>query len=326
MKPTDSSTPRALPRHHLGRTGIPVTALGLGGAALNDCYGRSTDDEQAAATVRRALELGIRYFDTSPGYGESERRMGLGLAGWPRHDYFLATKTGTGTRPKDYSAEGTLRSVEQSLRRLGTGYLDLLLIHDPDDFEPAFAPGGAPGGALEALMRLKDEGVIRAIGLGVRSHAFHRRAIRDGRFDVLLTYLDYTLLDQSALTLIDEAHEAGVAIVLGSPLATGYLTDRPVREVAAERGASPENELVRAAEKLERWAEARGESRLRLALQFCLQEPRVSVTLAAARTPDEIEANVAAALSPVGAETWQALAGAGFPAGTVRLDRAGLRG
>jgi aryl-alcohol dehydrogenase-like predicted oxidoreductase len=311
-----TKTPTSLPRRLFGRAGRQVTALGLGCAALNDCYGRETNNSWAVATVHRALELGIRYFDTSAGYGESERRLGLGLSGFPREEYFLATKSGTGSRPKDYSAEGTFRSVERSLRLLGTDYLDLLLVHDPDDLEPALAPGGA----VEAMQRLREEGVIRAIGLGVRSLDFHFQALRDGRFDALLTYLDYTLLSQEALPLIRAAHAAGVAVVLGSPLATGYLSGRPVLEIARERGHSEEDPLVARALELEAWAEERGESRLRLALQFCLQEPGVSVVVAAARTPDEVEANVAAVLSPVGDKTWRALADSGWDAGRLQLQ------
>lgn len=311
-----------LPRRRFGRNGREVTALGLGCASLNDCYGRATHDEWAVATVRRALELGIRYFDTSAGYGESERRLGLGLQGWPRHEYFLATKTGTRNGAKDYTADGTFRSVEESLRLLNTEYLDLLLIHDPDDFDPAFQPGGA----LEALQRLQSEGVIRAIGLGVRSHEHHRRAIRDGRFHALLTYLDYTLLGQSALPLIDEAYEAGVVVALGSPLATGFLSGRPVAEVARDRRLPSDDPLVLAALAMGEWTAHADEDPLRLALNFCLQEPRVSVTIAAARTPEEVEMNVAAALAPVASETWARLAAAGFAAGQVRLERNGLPG
>lgn len=307
-----------LPRRRLGRLGIEVSALGMGGAALNDLYGRPTNDEWAAATIRRALELGVNYFDTSPLYGESERRMGLGLEGWPRDRYFLATKTGTGVQPKNYTADWTFRSVEESLRRLRTDYLDLVLIHDPDDFEPSFQPGGA----LEALEKLKAEGVIRAIGLGVREHEHHRRAIRDGRFDVILTYLDYTLLSHTALSLIDEAYAAGVAVVLGSVLAMGFLSGRPVDEVLAERDFSWANAQVDAARRVHAWAAEHDESLLRLALQFCLQEPHVSVTLAACRTPEEVEQNVAAALNPVVPATWQAMATAGFEVGRLRLDRA----
>lgn len=305
-----------MPRRKLGRLGVEVSALGMGGAALNDLYGRATNDGWAAATIRRALELGINYFDTSPLYGESERRMGLGLEGWPREQYFLATKTGTGVEPKNYTADWTFRSVEESLRRLKTDYLDLVLIHDPDDFEPSFQPGGA----LEALEKLKGERVIRAIGLGVREHEFHRRAIRDGRFDVILTYLDYTLLSQTALPLLQEAHAAGVAVVLGSVLAMGFLSGRPVDEVRAERGFSWANEQVDLARRAQEWSEAHGESLLRLALQFCLQEPSASVTLAACRTPEEVEQNVAAASDPVLESTWRALADAGLEAGRLRLQ------
>jgi aryl-alcohol dehydrogenase-like predicted oxidoreductase len=307
-----------LPRRRLGRLNVEVPALGFGGAALNNLYGRATDDEQAAATVRRALQLGVRYFDTSPLYGESERRMGLGLAGFPREQLFLASKTGTHARPHDYSADGTRRCVEQSLRRLGTDYLDLCLIHDPDDFDPAFAPGGA----LEALERLKAEGVIRAIGLGVRSHAFHRRAIRDGRFDAILTYLDYTLISQTAADLIREAQAAGVAVILGSVLAMGFLSGRPIAEVAAERGFSWANEQVADAQALWDWAAARGESLPHLALRFCLEEPAVSVALAAPRSPEEAEVNVRAAARPVAPEVWRALAAAGFAAGRIRCGEA----
>lgn len=322
MSDPASRTNPPLPRRRFGPTDRQVTALGLGCASLNDCYGRSTHDELAIATVQRALELGIRYFDTSAGYGESERRLGLGLQGRPRGDYFLATKSGTRRGAQDYSADGTLRSVEESLRLLRTDYLDLLLIHDPEDFEPAFLPGGA----LEALERLHSEGVIRAIGLGVRSHEHHRRAIQDGRFHAILTYLDYTLLGQSALPLIDEAHAAGVAVALGSPLATGFLSGRSVAAVAQDRGLSHEDPLVVAATALKAWAAEADVDPLRLALSFCLQEPRVSVTLAAARTPEEVEMNVAAALAPVGPATWKRLAEAGFAAGRVRLERATLPG
>jgi aryl-alcohol dehydrogenase-like predicted oxidoreductase len=307
----------SIPVKKLGRLGRQVPALGMGGAALNNLYGRDNNDDQAAATIHHALQRGIRYFDTSPLYGESERRMGLGLQGWPREDYFLATKTGTGVKPHNYTADWTYRSVEESLRRLRTDYLDLVLIHDPEELESSFAPGGA----LEALVKLKEQGVIRAIGLGQRDHDFHRRAIRDGRFDAILTYLDYTLISQTALDLIDEAHAAGVAVVLGSVLAMGFLSGRPVDDVLAERNFSWANEQVEAARSAQRWCEANRESLLRLALQFCLQEPHAAITLAACRSPEEVDANVAAASNPVPRSTWHALAAAGFAAGRLRLDR-----
>ena len=132
----------ALPRRRLGRAGFEVRPFGLGAASLGS---DRTTDEGAVATVRRALELGIDFIDSSAGYGmgESERRIGLALTPADRRRVRLQTKAGTGTRPKDYSGDGIRRSVEASLKRMRTDYLDVCLIHDPDEFEPVLARAGA---------------------------------------------------------------------------------------------------------------------------------------------------------------------------------------
>jgi aryl-alcohol dehydrogenase-like predicted oxidoreductase len=209
------STHIGLARRPLGRTCIPVTPIGLGGAWLgyNPELGRR-DPEIGAATVVRALELGIGLIDTSPGYGDSEQIIGKGLKDWYRKggnraDFVISTKTGTRTRPNDYSAVGTLRSVEQSLKSLGTDYIDVLLVHDPESLDPVFAPGGT----LEALKNLREQGVIHAIGLGVRNHKFHQDCINSGEFDISLTYGDYNLLSQTAATDIlpvAAEHQVGI--------------------------------------------------------------------------------------------------------------------
>jgi aryl-alcohol dehydrogenase-like predicted oxidoreductase len=294
-----------LPLRRLGRTERLVTALGLGGAALNTgSYGRTYTEAESIACVRRALELGVTYFDTSPLYGDSERRIGLALDGWPRDRVFLATKTGTGTRPKDYSGEGTRRSVEESLRRLRTERLDLVQIHDPDDLSPALAPGGA----LDVLQRFKEEGVIGAIGLGVRSHEFLRTAIHHGAFDTILTYADFNLVRQTAReTLFADARAHGVGIILGSPLLFGYLTNRPWEQVVAEHKDIEVSEDARRAREMREWAEARGVDIVALALQYCLRDQRVGVVLVGAGTPEEIEENVRAVTSDVPETVWAAL-------------------
>jgi len=144
--------------------------LGLGCAYFG---GEKSSDEETIAGTRRAIELGIDYVDTSPLYGESERRIGLALAdGW-RDRVYLQTKTGTHpTQRGDYSAAATRWSVENSLKLLGTDYLDSVLIHDPEDIEVPLAKDHA----LEELLRLKEQGIVRHVGLGVRDHALHRRA------------------------------------------------------------------------------------------------------------------------------------------------------
>ena len=185
------------PKRRLGRTGLEVTQFSLGGAGIGM---RAVTDEGAIETVRQALQAGINYVDTSPLYGESERRVGLALQGVPRGDYVLSTKTGTHPeRRGDYSWDGTHWSVENSLRLLKTDRIDLLLVHDPRDEADMEAIFG-PRGALEALESLKAQGVIGAVGLGQRNHDWHRRAILSGRFDAILTYNDYHPIRTTALT------------------------------------------------------------------------------------------------------------------------------
>lgn len=285
-----------------------VTALGLGGAGLNDLYGKPSDDAQSIACVHRALELGINYIDTSPLYGESERRIGLALKeNGRRNDVFLATKTGTGTRPHDYSRGGTLRSVENSLRLLGTDHVDLMQVHDPvgDEIEAVFAPGGA----LETLVGLKEQKVIGAIGIGVRTHSFLLRAIRDGRFDTILTYADFNPARQTARdTLFPEAKANDVAVILGSPLLFGYLSDRPWGELLKEHGDDGWGTEAQAAKRVRDFADRHQISSLVLALHYALREERISTILVGAASPEEIEQNVQAAATPLPETLWTALA------------------
>jgi aryl-alcohol dehydrogenase-like predicted oxidoreductase len=305
--PPSSVGVHSLARRRLGRAGFEVRPFGLGSASLGS--DRATDDE-AVATVRRALELGIDFIDTSPlyGMGESERRIGLALTPEERRRVRLQTKAGTGTRPKAYDGDSVRRSVEASLKRLRTDYLDVCLIHDPDDMEPVLAPGGG----IEALVRLKEQGVIGATGLGVRSHEFHRRAIADGRFDVILTYLDYTLLCQTAAPLIAEAAASGLGVVIGAPLATGLLAggDGPLCRYG--RPASAEDADVQAALRLRRWAAERGVTLPALALQWILRNPQVGVVIAGVVSPAEVEESVRAVTAPLPPELWQAWAEEGM--------------
>ena len=293
-----------IPHRRLGRLNRQVSQLGLGCAELNShIYGRENSEENAIAVVQRALELGIDYLDTSPGYGESEARLGKALQGVPRESYFLATKTGTGTRPQDYSREGTLRSIQKSLHLLGTDYLDLVQIHDPDarGFEQALAPGGA----LEALIELKEQRVIGGIGLGVRNHDFHRRVIAHEAFDTILTYGDFNLVHQSAREdLFEAARQNDKAIILGSPLLMGYLTDRPWEELLREHGATGQESEVQRARQVRKWAEAHDLSVLHLAVQYVLREARLSTILVGGSRVDEVEQNVKAATTPLPDAIW----------------------
>jgi aryl-alcohol dehydrogenase-like predicted oxidoreductase len=285
----------SLPKRRLGQTGFEVCPLGLGGAWL----GRAESDAAAVAAVRRALDAGINYVDTSPLYGESERILGQALKGGRRERIYLATKTGTRWTPRDYTGEGTRRSVEMSLQALGTDYLDVLLIHDPETLEPAFAPGAA----LDVIRGMKEAGMVRAIGLGVRSHALLRQAIESDLFDVVLTYLDYNLFRRTAAeTILPLAAQRDVGVVLGSPLGMGLLTGPD----PAERPSAARNPDTAAAREQWLWAREHGVDLVALAIQFCLREPRVATSLNGARSVAEVDSTISAALTPIPDAVWQA--------------------
>ncbi len=223
-----------LEKRRLGRTKISPTALSLGCAWI----GSETDsDLEAVKTVEKAIELGINYFDTDPGYqsGKSETRLGRSLSQVPRDRYFLSTKVGT--RPGmqgDFSSDAVKRSLDMSLQALGVEYLDLVLIHDPPDMDPPLAAGAA----LDTLVQMKRQGAIGAVGLGCREHTFHKKAIATGKLDVVLTFKDYTLLDQSAaIDIIPLAQKHGLGIILASILDMGTLSGEapPKRQKPANR-------------------------------------------------------------------------------------------
>ena len=295
-----STQANPLPKRRLGRTELEVTCLGMGGAGL----GRGdVPDDEAIEAVHRAIDLGINYLDTAPLYGESERRVGLALAdGW-REKIYLATKTGTHPEWRgDFSAAGTRRSVENSLRLLGTDYLDVCLVHDPDSMDPVVAKGGA----LDELQRMREEGLIKFIGLGVRQHEFHKIAIETGVVDVILTYLDYTLLSQTANEwLIPLAVENDIGIINGSPIAMGLLSGvEPDVSAKSDHISNSEGEK---AHRLYQWANDNNLNLLNLAIQFCFRQPRIAMSLTGSKNATEVEQNFTAATTPVPEDVWEKL-------------------
>ena len=307
VSPVDLARPKTLERRTLGRTGLEVSVLGLGGAGLGGQHYGSVSESQAIETVHRVLESGINYIDTSPAYGESELRIGLALDG-VRERVVLSSKTGTHPIHRGYDFETTLRSVENSLRQLRTDHIDLLLIHDPN--REQFAQAIGKNGALEALEQLKAQGVIRAIGLGVRDHALHLEAIESQRFDALLTFLDYTLLNTSALEVVlPSAHQNQIGVINGSALAMGLLSGIQPRTHFQETlsWAGKEWPEVSLAQELWWWAQNGTHDLKTYALQFSLLEPQIQTTLVGAKTPEEIEQIVQAASAQTSSLAWQEL-------------------
>ena len=306
----------------------------MGGAPLGNLLG-AIDEVTAHAAVHAAWNVGVRHFDTAPHYGAglSEHRMGAALRNRPRADFTLSTKVGrmlvpapggvgeweddfqhglSFTRRLDVSRDGALRSIEDSLGRLGLARIDIAYIHDvsPDwlgaEWETHFA--AAMQGAALALSRLRDEGVIGAWGLGVNMVEPCLRALRESDPDIFLLAGRYTLLDHAGLPeLLPACAARGVRVVIGGPYNSGLLAGgdtfnykRAPDDLVARAGAIGA-------------ACARHDVDLRAAaLQFCAAHPAVAAVIPGARTAAEVEQNAAMMQQPIPAELWAELKAAGL--------------
>lgn len=298
------TTPNPLEIRQLGKTHMNVTAVSLGGAGLGGIFG-PVGDADGVAAVEKALELGMNYLDTSPKYGEAERRMGLALRGVPRDGYYLSSKVGTHPeRPLDYSADAARWSVDRSLEVLGVDYLDVCHLHEPEPHHLDQAL--AAGGAMEALVDLKEQGVVRAIGIGVQDHDLHLRTIASGHLDVAMMVNDYTLLRQNAEDIFAVAEETGIGLINGAALAMGLLSGRDPDSIGTPVWTPPAEE-VRAAKEVHRWCDGHGISVLALALQFSVRQDRYDCTLLGAATAQEVAGCWDALTLEIPESAWQEL-------------------
>lgn len=293
-----------LPRRRLGRTELMVPVVSLGGVGVGGLATRVQEDE-AIEGVRYAVEQGLNYIDTSPFYVESERRIGIAIKDYPREKLIISTKTGTHPeRMQDYSWDGTMWTVENSLKLLHTDYIDLLLVHDPIDIEPVFAPRGA----LEALESLRDQGVIRSIGLGQRRHDYHRRAIESGRFDAILTFNDYHPIHTSAADwLLPLARQHDVGVLNGAAMSHGLLTNDDPDVVNANLVDPRPEYQVAAARRLYQFCQAKNIPMLAVVFQFCMRQEMIHCTLTGAKNIAEIDANFTAATTALPESIWSEL-------------------
>lgn len=297
---TPGASVPVLARRRLGRAGIDVTALSLGGAGLGGLYG-PVPEQAAMQTVRRAIDLGINYIEGAPFYGECERRYGkvLSALGGRPSGLHLCTKVGMHpARHGDYSAAAARWSVEESLGVLGVSSVDLAQVHALDAIDMDFILG--PGGAVGELERMREEGKLRAIGFAIRGAGYHRRAIASGRFDVILIHDDFSLIRQTDTSVIEEAAAAGVGVLVGRALMVGLLagSDPMANERLAAHPDAP------AAREWWLWAHGRGVPLQAVALQFAMRHPGVGSVVVGASLPREIEENIGAATVALPDEIW----------------------
>jgi D-threo-aldose 1-dehydrogenase len=324
----------ALPQRPLGRSGVAVTELSFGGAAIGNLFTAVTDDD-ARAAVDADWDGGIRFFDTAPHYGLglSERRLGAALRGRPRDEYVISTKIGRllepdpSSRPApagsaavggrdpegfdvpgdlvrrfDYSADGVRRSLAASLSRLGLDRVDIALIHDPDAHgEQALRE------AYPALERLRAEGVVRAIGVGMNQTEMLTRFIRETDIDVVLVAGRYTLLDHSAADeLLPAALERGTSVIVGGVFNSGLLA-APTPGATYDYQAAP-GDLISRALRLQEICARSGVPLRAAAARFPLAHPAVASVLIGARSAAEVADAIALRGLDIPPELWESLA------------------
>lgn len=268
-------------------------ALAMGAAFLHE-------SPEAVEAIQTALALGINYFDTYPGH--HEEKWGEALSGVPRSSYYLQAKIGTHPdRRKDFSGDGARWSLDRSLRSLKTDYLDSVLVHDPSDVDELLRDGAV----FDVLREMKAQGVVRNIGLGARSHDWHVRLIDEGICDVSLTFLDYTLINQSAAACIfPAARRQRTGIILASVQGMGLLTGSepdPERERGMHPGSEPR------AHGIWTWCRKNHVNIRHLAVQFCLAAPVDSVVMFGPASIRHVHDAYEAATDAIPPELWERL-------------------
>ncbi|MFI0943231.1 aldo/keto reductase [Streptomyces sp. NPDC021020] len=306
---THDRTPARLP--------FALPPVGIGTAPLGGLF-EQVSEQDAAATLAAAAAAGIRYFDTAPryGHGQAEERLGrlLGPAGIT--EPVISTKTGWLLRPRadgsgtdvvtDWTERGIRESLESSLERMGRSSVDILYLHDADDYAAEVRAT-----AYDAVRRLRDEGLVKAIGFGMNHSAPLAAYVAAYEVDVVLIAGRFSLLDHDAMaTLLPLCAERGTAVVVGGVFNTGLLAD-PSDGAMFNYRPVPAGELARA----RRCQELCAQYEVPLAAaaaQFPFLHPAVTSVVLGCRSADEVTANAEALRRPVPAELWARLAAEGF--------------
>ena len=317
-------------RRPFGRGGLSVGPYGFGVAPIAN-LGREIDEEVAIAALEEAWEAGVRYYDAAPHYGLGlgERRLGSFLATKPRDEFILSTKVGRllvegsdGIRPdtdgfavsssltrrRDYSADGVRRSLDESLDRMGLDRVDVVFVHDPDDYRTE-----ALDGAFPALDLLRQQGTIASYGAGMNQTEALADFIRNTDLDIVMCAGRYTLLEQTALDdLLPIALERGVSVVAAAVFNSGLLArDRPAADLTYNYGTAPAA-LVERATAIADVCERHGVSLPAAATQFALGHPAVATVCTGARSAEQVRRNASLFDVDIPTGLWSDLVEAGL--------------
>lgn len=269
----------------LGKTGHAVSALGYGASPLGGVFGETSLDESREA-VHCAVDLGINLFDVAPYYGltRAETALGSALQGIARGRYLLATKVGRyGAAEFDFSAKRILSSIDESLSRLQTDYIDIITCHDIEFVEISQVIGET----IPALQRAREAGKIRFIGVSGLPLKIYHTVLDSVPLDTVLSYCHYTLNDTSLEEHLEYFKAKEVGVINASPFAMGLLSGGPVPDWHPAPAA-----LRNACEQVVALCRAHGASPAALALAFAAHDRRIASTLTGMRTRGEVEQNV----------------------------------
>lgn len=304
--------------------------LGFGAAQLGNLY-RPVDDTTAHEALETAWELGIRHFDTAPHYGLglSERRLGEFLQRKPRDEFILSTKVGRLLRSnpnprgkdtegfevpddylrvRDYSADGVKQSLDESLERLGLDSVDIVYIHDPDEYWDQ-----ALHGAVPALTELREQGVIQGWGAGMNQWQMLERFVVETQPDIIMLAGRYTLLEQDAArSLLPSCEKNNVKVNAVGVFNSGLLARQDVPDDAHYNYDAAPPEVIARARQLADLAAEHGTTLPAAALAFPIRHPAVVTSVVGMRTPDHVRRNVELSETSVPDEFWSAAVDAGL--------------
>jgi len=269
----------------LGKTGLKVSVLSYGASSLGSVF-RQIDEAEGIRTVHEALDLGINYIDVAPYYGitRAETVLGKALKGIPRDRYYLATKVGRyGDDEFDFSAKRVIASVDESLKRLGVDYVDVIQCHDIE----FGSLDQVVNETIPALRRVQEQGKARFVGITGYPLKIFRYVLDRTEVDTILSYCHYTLNDTSLEGLIPYLEEKGVGIINASPLGMGLLTNRGTPD-----WHPASDEIKRTCAQAAAYCRSKGVDIAKLALQFSLSNPRIHTTLVGTANPENIRKNV----------------------------------
>lgn len=321
MQPSD--------KRKFGRVDLEVTAFAFGTAPIGNIF-REIDEQTSDAMIQYAWDAGVRYYDTAPmyGHGLSELRTGHSLRWKNRDDFVLSSKVGRILKPTkrtridfapwvnaapfesvfDYSYDGTMRAFEDSLHRLALERMDICFIHDIDRYtrgdEQPEVFRQAMDGCWKALSQLRDEGVVKAIGVGVNEWEVCHEALKQRDFDCFLLAGRYTLLEQDSLDeFLPLCEERNAAVVIGGGFNSGILATGAVEGAKYNYAPAPAD-IMDKVRKIEAVCADHDVPLAAAALQFVVAHPAIPSFCAGTRTVEQLQKNLEWFSHPIPAAFW----------------------